>query len=64
MRRRIGLEIIALVCTVSVVLVSAIPLFTRQIDAKLIGLLFGAFGAGAMLANLIRDIKRGKNNKG
>jgi hypothetical protein len=63
MRRKIRFEILAFICTIAVVLVSAIPLFNRQTDAKLIALFFGAFGAGVMLTNLIRDVREDKDSK-
>ena len=48
--RKLGAQIFTLICTIVVVVVSAIPLYNRTTDAKVIALFFGAFGAGVMLA--------------
>ena len=59
--RKIGLEMLALICTIAVVLASAVPLYNRENDAKVIALFFGAFGAGVMLTNMIRGAGRNKS---
>ncbi len=39
------------------IIIIAAPFFSEGLDAKFIALLFGSFGAGAMLSNLINSIK-------
>lgn len=62
-RPRLYLKFVALVCALLILIVSAIPLFSRSTDAQLLGLVFGAFGSGAMLSNLIQDLWKA-NRKG
>ena len=51
-------KVIVLVCALLLLIISAIPLFSRSTDAKLLGVIFGAFGSGAMLSDLIRDARK------
>jgi hypothetical protein len=60
---RIRLEIVALICAVVLVVISAAPIFNRGTDASLIGLIAGSFGAGLMLANILRG-RSGTGRKG
>lgn len=55
-RQRLRLKVVALVCALLVLIVSAIPFFSKSTDARLLGLIFGAFGSGAMLSDLIHDV--------
>ena len=59
-KRKIRIEIFSLICSIAVVLLSAIPLFDRHNDAQILILFFGAFAAGAALTNLIRDVRSDK----
>lgn len=62
MKRRptLYLKVVALVCALLILVVSAIPLFSKSTDARLLGLIFGAFGSGAMLSDLIHDVRKEK----
>jgi hypothetical protein len=55
--RSIRLQIVGLICTVTAVVLSAAPLFDTASDAQILMLFFGAFGAGAIFANLLREVK-------
>ena len=57
-RNKIRFDIVSMICGVVIVVTSAAPLFDKHANARLLALIFGAFGTGAMLSNLIRDIKR------
>jgi hypothetical protein len=60
---RTRLEVVAFICAVVLVFVSAAPIFNRGSDANLLGLIAGSFGAGVMLANLIRN-RRDSDRRG
>jgi hypothetical protein len=62
-RNKIRFDIVSLLCAVMITVVSATELFDEHSDAKLIALIFGAIGTGAMLSNLIHDIKRRSDDK-
>lgn len=57
-RKKLVLRTIGLILTISVVLISAIPIYSAETDARLIGLFLGSFTGGLMLAGLIREFKR------
>ncbi len=59
-RNKIRFEIVSLVCALLLVVLSAIPLFSRSTDAKLLGLIIGSFGTGVMLSNLLRSVRKTK----
>ena len=65
MKRRpaLYLKIVGLVCALLVLVASAIPLFSKSTDARLLSLIFGAFGSGAMTSSLIHDAWKA-NRKG
>jgi hypothetical protein len=56
-RTKTRLEIVSLICAIFLVIISAIPLFNKETDAKLLGVMVGSFGAGAMLVGVIRDMR-------
>ena len=58
--RSIRKEILALGCSMIVVLIGAIPLFDRHNDAQILTLFFGAFAAGVSCSNLIISVRRKK----
>jgi hypothetical protein len=61
--RSLKLEIIALVCSVIVIFMSAAPLFDRHNDAQILTLIFGSAAAGVALGNLIRKSRERKKEE-
>ena len=57
-RNKIRFDVISLICAVVITVASAAELFGELTDPKLLALIFGAVGTGAMLSKLIHDIKR------
>ncbi|MBN1481032.1 hypothetical protein EH223_01060 [candidate division KSB1 bacterium] len=55
--KKLTLDGIALSCAIIVLFISAISLMNKDNDAQVLALLFSSFGAGAMLAKLIRDLR-------
>jgi hypothetical protein len=62
-KNRIRFDVVSLVCALVVTVLSAAPLFSEHIDAKLLTLMFGSIGAGVMLSNLIHDLKRRRDDE-
>jgi hypothetical protein len=62
-KNKIRFDIVSLICAVVIVVTSAAPLFSEHTDARFLALIFGAIGTGAMLSNLIHDIKRGSDDE-
>lgn len=62
-KRSIRAEIVVLICSIVAVVLGAMPLLERYNDAHLLILFFGAFGAGAALTNLIRDLRSNKKKE-
>lgn len=60
-KRSIQAGIVALICSTAAVVLGAMPLFEAYHDAYIWILFFGAFGAGASLSNLIRNLRSGKD---
>ncbi len=58
------LKAVGLVCALLLLVVSAMPLLNSSTDAALLGLIFGAFGSGAMLADLIHHVRKGRGTGG
>ena len=56
--RQIILESVALLCTVIVLVIAADSLMEVNSRAEVLTLLFGSFGAGALLVNLVKDIRK------
>jgi hypothetical protein len=54
-KKKTGIAIITFSCSITVVIISAIPLFEKGNVALLITVLAGSFGAGASVAHYIRD---------
>ena len=57
-RQKIMLDAFVWLCAVFVVVTSALPLMKAGSRPLVLQLLFGSFGAGVILARLIRDIKQ------
>lgn len=51
------LDAFVCICAIVAIVTSALPLLKLGSSALVIQLLFGSFGAGAMVSRLIRDIK-------
>jgi hypothetical protein len=58
--RLIILGFVVLICTITVVVVTASNLWEGNNRAQLLSLLFASFAAGATLANLIRETRKRK----
>ena len=59
-KRTLQLKIVAFLSTLLVVIFSAFPLYNQHNTARLIALIFGAFGCGAMLTDLIHIVRKQK----
>jgi hypothetical protein len=62
-KNKIRLDIVLLIFTLIITIFSAVPFYSEQTDAKLFALVFGSFGTGAMLSNLIHDVRRKRDDK-
>jgi hypothetical protein len=62
-KNRIRFEVVSLICALALVVLSGAPLFSEQTDAKLLTVIFGSIGAGVLLSNLVRDLKRKRDDE-
>jgi hypothetical protein len=62
-KTKIRFDIVSLVCALAITILTAAPLFSEHSNALLLTLLFGSIGTGAMLTNLIHDLKRRREGK-
>jgi hypothetical protein len=53
----VRLSIFALICSIAVVLLGAVPLFDRHNDAQILMIFAGAFAAGIALRDLVYKIR-------
>ena len=60
---KIRFDIVSLACAALVTILSAAPLFNKHADAKLLAMLFGSMGTGAILSNLIHDLRRDPDDR-
>jgi hypothetical protein len=60
---KIRLEVVSLISALVVMVVSAASLLSKEIDAKLLALIFGAIGTGAILSNLIHDLRQNRDDE-
>ena len=56
-KRSIRAEFFVLCCSIIAVIFGAMPLFEKHNIAQVLILFFGAFGAGASLTNLVRNLR-------
>ena len=57
------LSLFALICSIAVVLLGAVPLFDRHNDAQILMIFAGAFAAGIALRDLVYKIKEQKTEE-
>lgn len=63
-KNRIRYKVISLICVLTLLVMSAVPMFNRQSDAKLLGIIFGALASGVMLRDLAQELRdRKRKNK-
>lgn len=62
-KHKLRFDVVSLICALVITILSAGPLFNERSDAKLVALIFGSIGTGAMLSNLIHDLKQKRDEK-
>jgi uncharacterized membrane protein len=59
-KRAFQFKIVAFISALLVVVLSAFPLYNQHNAARLLTLIFGAFGCGAMLTDLFHNVRKQK----
>jgi hypothetical protein len=52
------LELVGFICALTLLVMSIAPLYNQETDARLLTVVFGAFGAGVMLCRLTTGKKQ------
>jgi hypothetical protein len=59
-RKRIILELVAFACALILLIISAIPLWSKETDGQVLALIAGSFGVGVMLHKFVQMIRTAK----